>query len=467
MHPRPPCVNPRWFSALLFIAALGLMFPPGAIAQTMEFDQCVATALRQNPDLSVSRAQLDQALAGLRQAYGSRLPKLIASVNATRTNDALTAFGLKLSQRNATFNDFGASQFTGPASLGVAPDVLNHPGNVNNFNTRLEAQLPLYTGGLIEGNIEQAQAHIKAARHGDVAARQQVVFNVLQAYQGVHSARAFIRVAQQAEAAASAQVKTIDSLVHGGIVVKSDLLSSRVRLEDARIQLMQASNTEATALDQLHILLGLPLSEPLDVGAPVTPSAVPGNAADLRAQALTGNPKLKAMRGQLSASQAGVKVAKAGLYPQVGLMARQDWNDRKFGFSANSYTLGGSLSWAAFDGNVTRGAIDRASATSREQQARLLQAENNIILQVEDARRNAEEAEYRLKVRQLAAVNADEASRLVNKRYANGVATIAELLAAQAQQDKAHADIVAAEYTLAIQRASLMLAIGQLEPEQL
>lgn len=466
MHLRQTHSSAKLISALLLSAAFWLSPLTSASAQTLNFDQCVETALRQNPDLSVSRAQLAQALAGLRQAQGSRLPKLTASVNATRTNDALNAFGIKLSQRNATFNDFGASQFT-TASLGVAPDALNHPGNVNNFNTRLEAQLPLYTGGLIEGNIEQAQAYIKAAQHGDVAARQQVIFNLLQAYQGVHSARAFVSVAQQGETAAAAQVKTIDSLVKGGVVVKSDLLSAQVRLEDVRVQLLQAKNAEASALDQLHLLLGIPLSEPLDVGAPVMPSAVPGTVADLRAQALADNPKIKAMRNQLGASQAGVKVAKAGLYPQVGLMARQDWNDSKIGFSANSYTLGGSLSWTVFDGNVTRGAVDRASANHAEQQARLVQAENGIALQVDDARRKAEEAEFRLAARQLAVTSADAATHLVNKRYANGVATIAELLAAQAQQDKAHADVVAAQYDLAVQRASLKLAIGKLEPDQL
>ncbi|WP_413438535.1 TolC family protein [Sulfuriferula sp. GW1] len=467
MHLYQPYNNVKRLCTVLLSAAFWLAYIPGAAAQTLDFGQCVATALRQNPDLSVSRAQLDQALAGLRQAQGSRLPKLTASLNATRTNDALNAFGLKLSQRNATFNDFGASQFTGPNSLGVAPDNLNHPGNVNNFNTRLEVQLPLYTGGLIEGNIEQAQASIKAAQQGDVAARQQVIFNVLQAYQGVHSARAFVKVAKQAEAATASQVKNIENLVKGGVVVKSDLLTAKVHLEEVRIQLMQARNAEAAALDQLHILLGIPLAEPLDVGAPVMPSAVVGSTADLRAQALADNPKLKAMRDQLGASQAGVKIAKAGLYPQVGLMARQDWNDSKVGFSASSYTLGGQVSWTVFDGNVTRGAVDRASASHAEQQARLLQAENGIALQVDDAYRKAEEAEFRLTARQHAVASADAATNLVNKRYDNGVATIAELLGAQTQQDKAHADLVAAEYDLAVQRASLKLAIGKLEPDQL
>lgn len=454
-------------SAVLLSAAFWLVNAPAATAQTLDFEQCVATALRQNPNLSVSRSQLDQALAGLRQANGSRLPKLTASVSPMRSNDALNAFGMKLSQRNATFNDFGIGQFGGPGTLGLAPEGLNHPGAVNNFNTRLEAQMPLYTGGLIEGSIEQAQAYIQAARNGDVAARQQVTFHVLQAYQAVHAARAFVSVAKHAEAAAAAHVKTIESLVNGGVVVKSDLLSAQVRLQDVRIQLLQANNAEAAALDQLHILLGLPLSQALDVGAPVMPAAVTGSAAELRAWALADNPQLKAMRDQLDASQAGVKVARAGLYPQVGLMLRQDWNDSHIGLSGSSYTVGATFSWTLFDGNVTHAAVDRAAAGQAEQQARLRQAESGVSLQVDEARRKAEEAEFRLGALRLAVTSADAAAELVDKRYANGATTVVELLAAQAQQDKARADVVAAQYDLAVQRASLKLAIGQLEPNPL
>jgi len=468
MHPRQPRYSVSRVGALLLTAALfWLVHAPAARAETLDFEQCVATALRQNPDLSVSRAQLDQARAGLRQAQGSRLPKLTASVNSVRTDDALNAFGLKLSQRKATFNDFGIGQFAGPSSLGIAPDGLNHPGSVNNFNTRLEAQLPIYTGGMIEGSIEQAHAYIKAAQNGDVAARQRVIFNVLQAYQGVHAARAFIGVAKQAEAATAAMVKTIDNLVKEGVVVKSDLLSAQVRLQNVRIQVMQANNAEVAALDQLHILLGIPLSQALDVGAPVMPTAVSGSAADLRALALADNPGLKAMRDQLDASEASVKVAKAGLYPQVGLMLRRDWNDSNVGLGASSYTVGASLSWTVFDGKVTHSAVDRAMAGHAELQARLLQVENGVALQVDEARRKAEEAEFRLDALRLAVTSADAATDLVKKRYANGVATIVELLAAEAQQDKARADVVAAQYELAMQRAGLKLAIGKLEPNQL
>jgi outer membrane protein TolC len=451
----------------MICGVLALVLAHSAPADTLNFAQCVDTALKQNPGLSASRAQMRQAEAGLAQAQGGRMPKVTVSLNAVRSNDALSAFGLKLSQRGATFNDFGAGQFdpANPNVLSVAPDNLNHPDAVNNFNTRIEAQLPLYTGGMIEGHIEQAQAYIKAARQGDSAARQQVIFQVLQAYEGVHAARAYVNVAQQGEIAAASYVKTIDSLLKQGVVVKSDLLSARIHLEDVRVKLAQAQNTEAAALDQLHMLLGLPLSQPLDVGPQVTPAPLPGKIDELREQALGNNPGLNAMRNQLQAAQANVKVAKAGLYPQVGLMARQDWNDKNAGFNAGSYTVGGMLSWNVFDGGTVRGAVDRAAAGKAELAARLLQAESGVAFQLNDAWRKSAEAERRVALRDLAAAHAEEALGLVEKRYNNGVTTITELLAARAQLDNARADVVAAKYDLAIQRAALRLALGKLEPD--
>ncbi len=453
---------------LILLAPLGTAQPGSAIAGTLSFAQCVDMALHQNPDLIASRAQIEQAEAALRQARGSRLPKSTASLTATRTNDALNAFGIKLSQRQASFNDFGFSQFdpANPNLLNVKPDTLNYPGNVNNFNTRLEAQLPIYTGGMITGNIEQAKALIRAAQSGDIAARQKLIYQVLQAYQGVHSARAMVQVAKQAEIAANSQVKTITSLVKGGVVVKSDLLSAQVRQQDTRIQLLQAQNAEASALDQLHLLLGLPLNTPLDVGAAVMTPASTVSADDLQLQALSSNPGVQAQRSQVEAAQANVKVSKANLYPQLGLLARQDWNDSKLGFAANSYTLAGTLSWTVFDGSVTQSAVDRASAVRNEQAARLQQTENAVAADVARARRQSAEAEFSLTAREQAIESAEQATRLVEKRYANGVATITELLAAQTQLDKARADVVRAQYELAIQRASLLLALGQLDPAQ-
>ncbi|MEW6676935.1 MAG: TolC family protein [Pseudomonadota bacterium] len=452
------------------LLALAVLSP--ARAETLSFQQAVEQALNQNPELAISQSQIQQAEAAVRQAQGNKMPRLNLSLTATRTNDALNAFGLKLSQRNATFNDFGAGDFLNAINsaqnpLPIAPDNLNHPGSVTNFNSRVELLVPVYNGGMVKSYVDQAQAYVRAAQSGDRLARQQLTQNVLMAYQGVHTARAYIQVADQGKAAAEEYVRITDRLHKQGMAVKSDLLSARVNLEDVKLKGVAARNAEATALDQLHLLLGKPLSEPLDVGAPVLPGLLAGSDAELRRQALDNHAGLQALRNQIQGAGAAVHAAQASGKPQFNVMLRGDANDKNLGFDSTSYTVAGVLSWTVFDGGTTKAGVDRAEAQRLELAAKLRQAEDGVAFQVGDARRKALEAEEVVAARESAVEQATEAQRLVKKRYENGIATLIELLAAQAQLDKARADLVAARYDLAVNRAELKRVVGVLTPEQL
>lgn len=455
------------FLSRLLLAGIVAFTSASVRAEQLEYQQCVAAALNQNPDLAISGAQIEQAEAAVRQASGNRMPRVNLSLTATRSNDALNAFGMKLGQRNATFNDFGANEFTGPATLGVAPQNLNHPDAVNNFNSRIELLVPVYNGGMVQSYVDTAKAYVRAARSGDEMARQQLIKHVLMAYQGVHAARAYIKLAEEGRAAAEEYVRLSDKLYKQGMVVKSDVLSAQVNLEDIKLKLTEARNAEAAALDQLALLMGKSLDEPLDVGAPVTPELLAGSEVDLRVRAVNENAGLRALRSQIEAAGAQVGAARAGKKPQFNVMLRQDWNDRNLGLEASSYTVAGVLSWSAFDGGVSNASIDRASAQRSELVAKLRQAEQGIGYQVAEARRKAIEAEESIAARQTGLEQAQEAQRLVRKRYENGMATLIELLGAQAQLDKANADLVAARYALAVNRAELKRAVGVLAPDTL
>jgi len=148
-------------------------------------------------------------------------------------------------------------------------------------------------------------------------------------------------------------------------------------------------------------------------------------------------------------------------------MLRQDWNDSRLGLSAPTYTAAGILSWTAFDGGVAHAGIDRAEAARSELAAKLRQAEDGIAFQVTDARREALEAEDKVAARAANLEQAKEAQRLIKKRYENGMGTLVELLAAQAQLDQANANLVASQYELAINRAELKRAVGVLAADTL
>jgi len=81
-------------------------------------------------------------------------------------------------------------------------------------------------------------------------------------------------------------------------------------------------------------------------------------------------------------------------------------------------------------------------------------------LKVLTAWRNLKVAQKQRNMNQVSVAQAEEAQRLIMKRYKNGVSTMTEVLATQAQLDKARADLVKSNYEVNLQKAQLRLLTG-------
>jgi len=93
--------------------------------------------------------------------------------------------------------------------------------------------------------------------------------------------------------------------------------------------------------------------------------------------------------------------------------------------------------------------------------------ENQTRLAVLKAWRMLTVSEKQVSSHQLAVAQAEEAQRLILKRYKGGVATTTEVLSSQARLDKARANLVNSQFETNIQKANLRLATGAMSLEQL
>lgn len=443
------------------VALLALLSVGVVQAEEFNLRQCVSLALAQNPELMASTARIEQASAAIMQAQRSYFPKITASITASRSNDPLSVFGMKLMQQNATFNDLGLGEYTGVGNL--APRSLNHPSDYSNVNTRLEAQMPLYTGGLIDAYVRQAKSYLEAAQSGDTAARQQLTFMVYQAFEGVSTAGAFADVAQQGVKAAESFVKTAENLTAQGVLVKSELLTAKVHLANMQVQYEQAKNQQDIASEQLKMLMGLPLDAVVSLIKGGGIAILDADLAAAKARALENNAQLRALQRQTEASGAALDGAKAAYLPTIGVMARQDWNDNNLALNNNSYTIAGVLNWTLTDFGVTNASVDRARATQSEMTAKVKKAEQEVLFKVSESYKKAAEAQNRVVSLQLNVEQAEEAARLVRQRHEGGVATITEVLVSETQLLKARADLIAARQDVNIQRATLRMLVGELD----
>lgn len=436
-------------------------------AMVLTFDQAWQQALQQTPEMLKSRAQIAEAQGAVEAARGHLLPKLQASLTGSGSNNGLNVFGMKLNQGVASFNDFGAGQFnpTNPSSLFITPDNLNNPAWYRNYQSKLELQIPVFNGGMVWGYLDKAQAYLRAARQGDEAARQQLTLQVLQAYEGVRAAQAFVGVTAKAEATAQSYVAITDKLYAQGVVSRNDQLRAQLNLGDVQLRRSEAQAHLGKATEQLRVLIGVPEGTPLKVAQSLSVVLPDASLVDMQRQAQAGNPGLRALELQLQGAQAGVTVARADYLPHFNVVLSREWNDASFGMGGRpSNTVAGVLSWNLFDFGVRRGGLDQADAQVMQQSAQLRQARDQLRLRIDAAWRDVRLAQQRVRVRELAITQADEARRLERLRYEKGVATMTELLAAQAELDKARSELVSARYQEVMQRAGLLLGLGRLTP---
>ena len=454
-------------------------------ALVLPFDEAVERTLSQNAAVDLSQARIAEARAAIEQANGNLLPTLDLSFGVMGSNNPLNVFGMKLQQKQASYNDFGVSSYLSNsgfldallsgtptsesrilAANSAEPDALNDPGWHHNFQTSLKLSIPIYNGGKIREMRTQAQALLQAAQSGDEAARQQLVLHTVEAYAGINTAEAFVEVASQAREAAASFRDLSQKLYDEGVVTKADLLKAEVNLGERELDLENARNQAANAADGLKVLTGIDTGRDIDINETIDVALPETTLEQARQLALSNNPRIQALRGRIAAARAEVDVARADYKPQFNLMAQQDFNDDSLGLRNDSYTVGGVLTWRVFDFGARSGKVDRARAKVDASLAERQQALDKLIGQVGTIWREANMAEKRVEVRRLAIRRSEEAVRLETLRYQQGLATMTELLAAQAELDNARAELIRARFQRTMQRAALWLALGELGPER-
>jgi len=436
---------------------------------SLTFAEAVELSATRAPELAKAQAQIDQAVALKKQAKGNMLPRLHADIEGSQSNNPLNVFGMKLTQGNATFGDFGFAEFNpaDPDVLSIKPKDLNDPGSYHNISSRLQLDIPVYNGGKISGYVDMADAYIGAAEKGKEYSRQKLILDTLKAYEGVRSASAFVDVAALGQKAAKSYVEITRKTYHEGLVSKSDMLLAEVNLGEVNLKVTEANNFLRNTLQQLRVLTGTTNTEATQLSEEVTPLLPDGALPDFRQEAVNANPGVQALEKKIQANNAAVKVAKADYKPHFNIMLRQEWNDENSIGGDSSYTVGGVLSWDLLDFGVRSASVSKSAAELAQTRAELHQAQDQLAVQVDKIWYDVLFASEQVEVRVKGIGQAREAERLERLRYEQGVSTLTQLLAVQTALDKARADYVAARYQETMQRAAMLFVLGKLDLESL
>jgi len=436
------------FALLLLLTLAAASFSYAAEALTLE--QAVAKALDNNPALKAAGAQIETADAGLLRSTSAFLPRVTLSEIWSRTDSPLMAFGTKLNREIVTPADFD-------------PSVMNNPGAISNYDTRLTVMQPVWSGGKEYIGRKQAGLAKEASIQDRARARQETIFGVVKAYYGLLLAREYRKVALQSLETSEANVKLADARYRAGAVLQSDLLGAKVQLAEVREMMTRSENAVKLGAAALNFAMGVPQDSEYDVKGELLSQDIKTEVIALMDEALKKRPDLMSVELNRANAERSVDMARADYLPSLSVMGQADWNSDRFaGEDAKSWALTAMLQWNLFDGLVTRSKVKEALASKSRMIFLEEQTREAVRLQVRQASYNVTASLGRIAASSSSVQEAEEGLRIVQKRYETGMTTFVDVLGAENSLIRARTNSLQAVYDNNLALAELKLAVGTL-----
>jgi outer membrane protein len=193
-------------------------------------DQWVTVSLDQNVSLLSTRLQADIARENVRIAFGGHLPTLDLLASKSRTTSDAT------------------ETFSGtPFGLNTA---------VNDRQYTLQITVPIFSGGLTQSKVRQAQYQWIAAKEGVVQASRATERQARDAYLGVISGIARVQALRQALESSQTALKATEAGYEVGTRTAVDVLNSRRTLVQAQTDYAGSRYDYIISIVQLRLAAG-------------------------------------------------------------------------------------------------------------------------------------------------------------------------------------------------------------------
>jgi len=437
-----------------------LLLSTYSLSQTINYEEVVSQTIENNNRLKLQELNIEASKIDIQKVNGLSYGKLELNHEVMRTNHPGYVFNSKLSSREASFNDFGALDFTGPSTIDVIPDNLNNPESVNNFTTKVTYDLPLFTGFKLSNQEELLKIKNQAQILKLTLDKRALEFEVLKAYNGAVVAKEFIEATKQAKNAVSQFVKSANEFYKEGLVTKIDTKQAKVQKLKVQSEVTQAQNKFDIAIAYLRFLSS---NEQLSNVKSLKLFRVNNKTLkSLYKESIENRVDLKMLDISKDAMEKNVDLNKSSFYPNIYSHLEYGFNDNTLNFdSSKDYYMGlVGLKYTIFD--TSRDAdLQKSKIELNKTKLNLNQLQDAIKLELEKAFLNLKAKEKihleKIEAKELS-LEVLEQSKLM---YKNQLISMTELLKQEASYRENEAQLIMASYEKSIAQARLKLALGK------
>lgn len=374
-----------------------------------------------NLQIKIAEKNAALAKADYNQSNSLFLPSISASHTAISTTNPLMAFGSKLNQEILTASDFN-------------PALLNNPDVTQNFATKIEVLQPLINPDGFYGR-QAAKSKFEAYQLQTERTKEYLVLEVNKAFMQLQLAYRAVAVLEKANTTGQANLKLVENYAKQGMLQKADLLSVQVRVNEIKNQLQYSKSNVQNASDYLAFLLNEANAN--KVFKPIEDIESNIEIVAFESKLISNRKDILAMDKTVEAYSKMSKMNKMAYLPRLNAFGSYELFDTKvFQTGAKGYTVGAQLSWNIFDGYKTIGKNQKAKAELEKAQTESTQYKAQSQLELNKTNRQLADAENKVNLSKLALEQAQEAYRIRENRFKEGLEKTTDLLNSETLQLK-------------------------------
>jgi len=370
-------------------------------------NQLVETALRDNRDLRIAAARVDQFIGAL-TATGSQLyPQIGYGADATRAR---------------------------ASTVGQPPLPPGANPYFSLYNVSLGASWQTDLFGRVRRQTEAAQAQVYGSEQGQRGVVLTLVSGVATSYIVLRSLDRQLEIAQATARNFEGTLRIFELRFKAGLIAKTELAQIRSQTQQARAAIPQFQLAIATQENLLSILLGRNPG-PIPRGKAIDQLIAPAIPGDLPATLLQRRPDILAAEQNLVAANANIGAARALYYPNISLQAAlattATATSALFSGPAAAGLIGASLAGPIFTFGGIEGQVAAAEAGERAALAAYQQTILNALRETNDALSGSQKRAEEFSVQRERVVALREFARLSKLRFDKGVSGYLEVLVAE------------------------------------
>ena len=431
--------------SILLISTQFLYAQDAETSQVLSLEEIWKVAEKNNRQLKLSDLNLQQSNLEILEAKDRLLPEL--SVGGD----------IKL---NSKFLIYDNGLFSSPQDVPVKGYGYGIGYNIN---------LNLFNGGKERRNIKIKQEEEIHRRYEADLQKHSVKYNVAVAYFDLYKFLHFRDFLDAEIAAEKKQLSIIESLHKNGIVLKSDVLRTSVKLSQLELSLSDIDKKIEVTTQRLNILMGhdSEAKVKIDYHSGIQMDAI--TDADYTAYvniALQQSPEYKMVGSDIKWSELNIKQVKATLLPKVSLYSNYNYTYPQISFYPYSNDLWGfgqtgiKVQFSIDNLYKSKHSIARAQVVNNQAKEKANIKKDEIAIQVKEAYLQQQQASKSVEAAKENIIKSTETVRVIRNSYLSQESLLTDLLEAENALLEAKFNLTSAETNLKLSHIRLLTIVG-------